>query len=75
MPGRSPDLGELEFLDSSGLNLMLRVRVALARERRMLAIVCPPGPVRRVIEITSLAYLLLLYDSHADLAAALIPSD
>lgn len=69
------DLCELEFLDSSGLNLMLRARVTLARERRTLAIVCPPGPVRRVMEITSLDDVLLLYDSHADLAAALIPPD
>jgi anti-sigma B factor antagonist len=69
------DLSELEFLDSSGLNLMLRVRAALARERRTLAIVCPPGPVRRVIEIARLDELLLVYDSHTDRAAALIPSD
>ena len=69
------DLCELEFLDSSGLNLMLRARAALARDKRTLAIVCPPGPVRRVIQIASLDDLLLVYDSHTDLAAALVPSD
>ena len=45
------DLCEVEFLDSSGLNLVLRARSALAREARPLAVVCPPGAVRRVMEI------------------------
>lgn len=69
------DLCELEFLDSSGLSLMLRARAALAREARALAIVCPTGPVRRVMEVAGVDDLLFLYDSHADLAAALIPSE
>ena len=68
-------LCELEFLDSSGLNLMLRTRAALAHERRAPAIVCPPGPGRRVIEIARLDDHLLRFDSHADRPAALIPSD
>ena len=38
------DLCELEFLDSSGLRLILRARALLAREDRALAIVCPRGP-------------------------------
>jgi len=69
------DLSEVEFLDSCGLNVVLRARWALAREARSLAIVCPPGPVRRVIEVAGVDDLLFLYDSHADVAAALIPSD
>ena len=67
------DLCEVEFLDSSGLNLVLRARAALAREARPLAIVCPPGPVRRVMEIAGVDDLLFLYDTHADVSAALIP--
>jgi anti-anti-sigma factor len=69
------DLCELEFLDSSGLSLVLRTRAELARNARPLAIVCPPGPVRRVMEVTHVDDLLLLYDSHADVAAALAASD
>ena len=37
------DLCDLDFLDSSGLRVMLRARARLAREDRELAIVCPPG--------------------------------
>ena len=33
------DLSELEFLDSSGLRLILRARALLAREDRALALV------------------------------------
>lgn len=66
------DLCEVAFLDSSGLNLVLRARAMLAREARQLAIVCPPGPVRRVMEVACVDDLLFLYDSHADVAAALI---
>lgn len=61
----------MEFFDSSGLNLILLAGQALAREKRTLAIVCPPGPVRRVIEIAGADQVLSLYDSHADVAAAL----
>ena len=67
------DLCEVEFLDSSGLNLVLRARAALAREARPLAVVCPPGAVRRVMEIAGVDDLFFLYDSHADVSAALIP--
>ncbi len=66
------DLCDVEFLDSSGLNLVLRARAALGREGRALAVVCPPGPVRRVIEVAGVDDLFCLYDSHADVAAALI---
>ena len=69
------DMCELEFLDSSGLNLVLRARATLARDARPLAIVCPPGPVRRVMEVTHVDDLLLLFDSHVDVATALIASD
>jgi anti-sigma B factor antagonist len=37
------DLSGVEFLDSTGLRLVLRWRALLAREERSLAIVCPPG--------------------------------
>ena len=66
------DLCDVEFLDSSGLNLVLRARATLARDGRQLAIVCPPGPVRRMMEVARVDDLLFLYDSHADVAAALI---
>ena len=66
------DLCEVEFLDSSGLRLILRARALLAREDRALAIVCPPGPMRRLFKEAGIADLLFLYASREDAAAALV---
>jgi anti-anti-sigma factor len=66
------DLCELEFLDSSGLRLILRARALLARGDRGLAIVCPPGPVRRLFALAGIADLLFLYASRDEAAAALV---
>jgi anti-anti-sigma factor len=61
------DLSDLRFLDITGLKLMLAARAALAREARSLAIVCPPGPVRRVMEIIGVDEGLWVYNGHAEL--------
>ena len=68
------DLCEVEFLDSSGLRVILRTRALLAREDRALAVVCPPGPVRRLFTETGIADLLFLYTSPAEAATALVPA-
>jgi anti-sigma B factor antagonist len=68
------DLREVEFLDSSGLRLILRARALLAREDRALAIVCPLGPVRRLFTETGIADLLYLYTSPEEVATALVPA-
>jgi anti-sigma B factor antagonist len=67
------DLCDLEFLDSSGLSVVLRARAMLARDERALAIVGPPGPVRRLMEVAGVADLFFLYASRADVSAALVP--
>ena len=69
------DLCELEFLDSSGLNLMLRARAALAREKRTMAIVCPPDRSTGDPDGVTWTISCSSMDSHTDVAAALIPSD
>jgi anti-sigma B factor antagonist len=68
------DLYDVEFLDSSGLSLLLRARAMLARDERALAIVCAPGAVRHLMEVAGVADLLFLYDSRADVNAALVPA-
>ena len=67
------DLAEVEFLDSSGLSTVLRARALLGREDRPLAVICPPGPVRRLIELAGAADMLVLYDSREEAAAGLVP--
>jgi anti-anti-sigma factor len=69
------DLCELEFLDSSGLSVLLRARARLGQEERALAVVCPPGPVRRLFDVVGIADLLALFDTREAAAAALMPVD
>lgn len=65
------DLDHVEFLDSSGLGVILRARALLGREDRALAIVCRPGPVRRLFNIAGVADLLFVFGTREEAAAAL----
>jgi anti-sigma B factor antagonist len=69
------DLSGLTFLDSSGLHALLRARAYLAREDRTLVLVCPPGPARRVLDLTSVLDTFVVYSSSDAAAAALVPAD
>ena len=69
------DLSAVEFLDSSTLSVLLRARALLGREGRDLALVCPPGPIRRVFELTGVSDLFALFGSREAAAAALVPSE
>jgi anti-sigma B factor antagonist len=69
------DLSGLEFLDSSGLNVLLRARALLGRDERALAVVCPPGPVRRLLDVAGVAELLFLFGSREEVEMALVPPD
>jgi anti-sigma B factor antagonist len=69
------DLSDVEFIDSSGLHVLLRARGLLGREDRALAVVCPFGPVRRVFELSGSSELFALYGSREEAAAALVPAD
>ncbi len=66
------DLCDLDFLDSSGVSVLVRARALLGREDRELVVICPPGPARRIFEITNLDELLVLFDSREQ-AASLRP--
>jgi anti-anti-sigma factor len=69
------DLSGLRFMDSSGVNALLRARSLLGREARDLIVVCPPGPVRRVLEVIGVADVLAPFASRAEAEAALVPCD
>jgi anti-sigma B factor antagonist len=66
------DLSELTFMDSSGVGALLRARSLLGREERQLAVVCPPGPVRRVLGLIGVADLFAFFDTRADAERALV---
>ena len=69
------DLSGLVFMDSSGVNTLLRARSLLGREERSLVVICPPGPVRRVLDVIGVADVLAPFGSRAEAAAALVPAD
>jgi anti-sigma B factor antagonist len=69
------DLSGLDFIESSGLHVLLRARSLLGREDRALAVVCPYGPVRRVFELSGNSELFALYASREEAAAALVPAE
>jgi anti-sigma B factor antagonist len=68
------DLSDVDFVDSTALNVLLRARAMLGRADRALVIVCPPGPARRVFEVAGIADLLVLFDSRSQAAASLQPA-
>jgi anti-anti-sigma factor len=52
------DLRETVFMDSAGLYVLLNAQRRLARQSRRFAVVAPPGPVRRVIELSRVQSVL-----------------
>lgn len=69
------DLSGVEFIDSTGIHVLLRARDLLGREDRALVVVCPFGRVRRVFELSGSSELFVLFASREAAAAALVPAD
>jgi anti-sigma B factor antagonist len=67
------DLCDVSFLDSTGISVLVRARALLGRGDRELLLVCPPGPLRRVLELTGVADLFAIAGSREDAAASLLP--
>jgi anti-anti-sigma factor len=66
------DLSDTEYLDSSGLRLLVDLRDRLRERGQALAVVAPSGgPVRRLIELIELDGPLSVHESDAEAAAAL----
>jgi anti-anti-sigma factor len=65
------DLSDVDFMDSTGLALLLNAHRRLARRDQGFAIVCGGGPVRRVFEITDMVGTLNVQaDREAAMSAA-----
>lgn len=67
------DLTAVSFIDSSGLQVLLRTRALLGREDRALALVCPHGRVRRVFELAGVSDVFALYATPEAATDALTP--
>ena len=55
------DLTECEFIDSSGLSALVTALKRARSENGDLAMVCPSGNVRRLIEVVALDQVFTLY--------------
>ena len=62
------DLSDTEFMDSAGLHLLMETQREAGRLRRRLAIVCPPGAVRRLFDIAGVAGTLPVHDDARSVA-------
>jgi anti-sigma B factor antagonist len=62
------DLSAIEFMDSTGITTIVDARSLLAPRR--FAVICPDGPVRRVIEISGIDRAIAIHASRADAHAA-----
>ncbi len=60
------DISALAFIDSSGIHALLRPRPY----DNTIELVCPPGNVRRVLEVTKLEHVLPVHDTLDDALAA-----
>ena len=69
------DLTDLDFLDSTGLHALLRARAVLARENRSLALLCPRGVARRVLDLAGALDTFAAYSSREAVEAALVPEE
>jgi anti-anti-sigma factor len=56
------DLTQTEFMDSCGLHAILDAHVKTGVLGRRLVLICPPGAVRRLFEVTRVDGLLPVFD-------------
>ncbi len=64
------DLSGLEFIDSSGLSVLLGAERRLARNDRSLLLVAPTGVVLRTLELSGLDTVFRMYESREAAEAA-----
>jgi anti-sigma B factor antagonist len=69
------DFCEVTFMDSSGVNVLLRARALLGREERDVVLICPPGGVLHVLEVIGVAELFAVFASRAAAARHLVPAN
>jgi anti-sigma B factor antagonist len=68
------DLSAVGFMDSTGLALLINAHRRLTRRRKGFAVVCPPGPLRRVFELTDMLETLHVCPDRESAAAAAAPA-
>ncbi len=65
------DLSDCDFIDSTGLSLLVEAKRRLSDERRRFAVCCPDADVRRLLELTGIDQAVGLFDTRDEAVAAL----
>ena len=65
------DLRGCDFIDSTGLSVLLNAKRRLTRRGRGFAVVCPPGHVHRILEVTQLLEALGCHGSREEALVAI----
>lgn len=60
------DLSGVTFMDSTGLGVVTKAHSRLHRQGRRFVVVAPPGPVRDLLELTSMHDELLVVGSREE---------
>ena len=68
------DLSKVGFMDSTGLALLINAHRRLSLRRKGFAVVCPPGPLRRVFEITDMVDTLHVCPDRETAARSSLPA-
>jgi anti-sigma B factor antagonist len=68
------DLSHVGFMDSTGLALLINANRRLSVRRKGFAVVCPPGPLWRVFEITDMVDTLHVCPDLESAARASLPT-
>jgi anti-sigma B factor antagonist len=68
------DLSRVDFMDSTGLALLINAHRRLTRRSKGFAVVCPPGPLLRVFEVTDMVATLHVCPDRATAHAAAVPA-
>ncbi len=65
------DLSDCNFIDSTGLSLLVEAKRRLADDQRGFGVCCPDADVRRLLELTGIDEAVGLFDTRDEAAAAL----
>ena len=65
------DLSDCEFIDSTGLSLLVEAKRRLGEEQRDFGVCCPDADVRRLLELTGIDEAVGLFDTRDEAVAAL----
>jgi anti-sigma B factor antagonist len=65
------DLSDCNFIDSTGLSLLVEAKRKLADNERGFGVCCPDADVRRLLELTGIDQAVSLFDTRDEAVAAL----